>query len=165
MTLILLFTFAFAGKLGDGWRGHPYGDAAWLTVAPGDKCKAHPAKEGGWTCWETIGSQSYDVDYMVMENIYTSVYISCSGYSSCQNLRTTLTAAWGTCSEKEYASGSMPDCSFPDDQGAAAVGVVIGRWKYNQYSETGYAVSIAHEALKKVRDVEAARAKNAAEGL
>ena len=180
MLLATLFiSTAFAGKLGDGWRGHPYGDAAWLAKAPGLHCKAHPEEAVAWTCWEVIGSQSYDVSYMVKENVYTSVLISCTNFTGCDQLFTILQAAWGECQSDTYVSGSLPDCGFGNEQGkdappatingistpALTVGTVFGRWNYNRFSDEGYAIAMSLDLTYEVEERKAAKARSAVEGL
>lgn len=179
-TLLHLFTPpAIAGKLGAGWRGHPYGDAAWLATAPGAHCKRNPEKGVAWTCWETIGSMSYDVSYMVEERLYTGVLLSCTTFSGCEQLLAVVQEAWGSCRPDEYASGALPDCSFGAEPGtdapptlingvsipAAPVGRVYGSWDYNKFSDQGYALAMSLDLMAEVKARKAAKAHNAVEGL
>lgn len=179
---ILLHQFAsptLAGKLGAGWRGHPYGDAAWLATAPGAHCVQKPEEGVAWRCWEAIGSSSYDVSYMVEENLYTGALLSCTTFSGCEQLLTVLQEAWGTCVPGEYTSGVLPDCSFGAELGtngpptlingvsipAIPAGSVYGSWNYNQFSDQGYALAMSIPLMTEVKARKAARAHNAVEGL
>jgi hypothetical protein len=179
-TLLHLFpSSAIAGKLGAGWRGHPYGDAAWLAKAPGAHCKSNPEEGVAWRCWEVIGSSSYDASYMVNENLYTGVLLSCTTFAGCDQLLTVMQEAWGTCVPGEYTSGALPDCSFGAELGTDApptlvneisipgvhVGRVYGNWDYNPFSDQGYALAMSLDLMAEVKARKAAKAHSAVEDL
>lgn len=178
-SLLLSTSAAFAGKLGAGWRGHPYGDAAWLATPPGAHCKPSPEEGVAWRCWEVIGSMSYDVNYMVDERLYTGVLLSCTTFSSCDQLLTVMQEAWGACRPDEYASGPLPDCDFGSELGtnapatlvndtsvpATPAGRVYGSWDYNPFSNQGYALAMSFDLMAEVKARKVTMAHNAVEDL
>jgi hypothetical protein len=158
MTFLLLsLSVAHAGKLADGWRGRPYGPADALSVAPGDACVSSPEAGVRWRCTETIATEQVSVAYMAEEGIYSSVLITCKGFSSCQTVLDTLLAAWGRpFSVEEY--GTLPDRFWKD-------GPVIGAWSYNQFSTEGTAMASHLEYFQAIKAKQAAKARTAADDL
>jgi hypothetical protein len=155
--LTLCFSTAHAGKLADGWRGRPFGPADEPIAAPGDACVSSPEAGVRWRCSETIGTETVTVAYMAQEGIYSSVLITCNGFSSCSSVLDTLTAAWGKpFSVKEY--GTLPDRYWSD-------GLVIGAWSYNQFSHKGTALASHTEWFAAIKAKEAAKARSAADDL
>jgi hypothetical protein len=157
MILLLLVSIANAGKLQDGWRGHPYGDSAWLDKAPFEGCKPHAEDGVRWLCDEIVGGQPVAVAYMVAEGFYTGIVLRCNGYVLCKTVLETLGAAWGRpFSIEEY--GSLPERFWRD-------GTAMGSWDYNQFSEIGTATTFDSVIHERVDAIKAAKAKSAAGDL
>lgn len=151
--MMFLVHVAFAGKLADGWRGHPYGSIAWLAEPPFEGCAKDPGTGVAWNCSEDVGGVTVAVAYMVEEGTYTGVRIQCDGYLNCSTLRTTLIAAWGKpLVAKEY--GQLPDMTWAD-------GNVLCGWQYNQFSEAGSATvfdKVIYDRMKRKKEASAAEA-------
>ena len=152
--LLLLASTANAGKLQDGWRGHPYGDSAWLDKAPSEGCRPNAEAGVRWLCDEIVGGQPVVVAYMVAEGFYTGIVLRCKGYVLCKTVLETLGAAWGRpFSIEEY--GQLPERFWRD-------GTSIGGWDYNQFSDVGTATTFDSVIEERVDSIKAAKAKSAA---
>lgn len=158
--LLALLAFAHAGKLADGWRGHPYGSAAWMEQAPSEGCMPNPEEGVKWRCLEKVGGVEVDVSYLVdleLGGVYTGIFLRCSGYTVCTTVLDTLGAAWGKpFSLEEY--GQLPKRLWSDKS-------VIASWDYNQYSDTGTATVFDKVIYERIKAEKAKKAKAAAEEL
>jgi hypothetical protein len=160
MTILLLslsISTAHAGKLAAGWRGRPFGPSDTIATAPGDSCAPSPEAGVRWRCSELVGGAPVIVSYMVEEDTFASVLISCDGFSACSVVVETLGAAWGRPFSTE-SYGMLPDRFWQD-------GGSIGSWSYNEFSKEGYAVAADTGLLGKVKAAKAARARSAADDL
>lgn len=157
--IFILAHDAHAGKLADGWRGRPWGDATSLATAPfPEGCVANPEPGVAWTCQEDVGGIVYPVAYMVSEGYYTGLVLHCDGFAACASLQSVLVAAWGTCRKDEYASGALPDCRWGDSG-------VFASWDFNRYSDKGTVVAIHVASFRAAEAKEKAKAAGAASGL
>ena len=140
-------------RVSEGFRGRPFGDAAWLTTAPGTNCSSG---EGGiaWLCQDTIGKVPVTIAYMVDEGVYQGVYVQAKGFQAKQDLLATLRAAWG---EGLGESGGF--------EGLWMDGDVYASLKYNRFSdEVAIAIS-AESIIQQVKARKAARVAGAAGDL
>jgi hypothetical protein len=144
---------AQAGKLADGFRGLPFGDASVAATQPLDDCLAGDVEGVLWLCTSTIGSSPVVVAYMGGDGLFTGVYITAQGYEHRAPLLAAMQGAWGAGIE----GGARIDRIWRD-------GTVIGSFKHNRYSgET--AVAIYDTAVSKEQKARAAaRARKAAAG-
>lgn len=159
LLLSLISLPAFAGKLADGWRGHPYGPQAWLQADPGTGiCMADPEPGVRWRCTETMNAFPVSVNYIVTEGIYTGIYAQCEGYSACSAFYDVLVAAWGPITKKAYSAATLSDGTWRD-------GRVMAGWDYNEYSAKGSLMTfdLDIEAQRKARAAD--RAAEAAGGI
>jgi len=162
--LLLLVPFANAGKLSDGWRGHPYGLAGgpgdFLSQAPTENCTPDPESGVRWRCSESIGGAPVEVNYMLateLGGVFTGVVIQCKGYLVCTTVIDTLMAAWGKPFRiDEY--GQIPDRTWAD-------GSVLAGWEYNQFSDSGTANTFDKVIYERIKAVQAAKARAAADAL
>jgi hypothetical protein len=164
--MILTLSLALADKLTDGWRGKPYGDAAVLTEAPGDKCVRRPEAEVEWRCDEKVGDAPVVVTYFVFEGLYVGVGITASGYMDCVILRDALGAAWPNFTPKYEKKSAY---AMTDDGFWNLGGEVSGVWDWNEYKLGGRgecAATVAHGAYyRAARDAKKRRSEKAAEAL
>ena len=124
-----IVTEAQAGKLADGFRGLPFGDAAFLDQPPHDGCATSPDESSKWTCSTTIGKVPVVVNYVVMEGLYVGVQITTEGHTNASELLSTLTQAYGRARRThDWDDSSMGDRMWFD-------GVVVCSWNWNQYSD------------------------------
>lgn len=163
MIILLAITLAVAGKLEDGWRGIPYGPASVLDTAPTDSCRKADDHSVLWACQEQVADVPVTVYYMGSEGWYHGVTLRAVGFSECATLFTTLTAAWDApWTEKEYASGPLPDgwwnLMASNKRTSAA-------WTYNRYSDTCSAFTMNRGISAKIDAKKAERAASAAESL
>ena len=86
--MLALLAFAHAGKLADGWRGRPYGSAAWMEQAPAEGCTPTAAESVfKWRCQEKVGGVNVVVGYKFapeLGGVYTGMMLACSGYRVCR---------------------------------------------------------------------------------
>lgn len=136
-TLILLIATmaiagtAHAGKLADGFRGIPYGDAAALEAPPMSTCGSSLDPAVKWVCTATIGEVPVTVSYAVMEGLYVGVMIKVSGYVHASELLATLQQAYGRgTKDHDWDSDAMADRKWLD-------GTVAAAWSWNQFSDEG----------------------------
>ena len=151
---ILALPSAQAGKLSEGFRGHPFGDASWLATAPGLNCASGAEVSVAWLCQDTIGKVPVSIAYMVDEGVYLGVYVQAKGFQAKQDLLATLKGAWGPGMD-----------GGPGLEGLWKDGDVFASFKYNRYSDD-MALTIASEkANAEVKRRKAERVKSAAGDL
>ena len=155
LSLVLLaLPTAEAGKLAEGFRGRPFGDAAWLATAPMEGCQKAPEPTVAWLCPTTIGKVPVSIAYMVDEGVYLGVYVQAKGFQAKQDLLATLKGAWGPGMD-----------GGPGLEGLWKDGDVFASFKYNRYSDD-MALTIASEkANAEVKRRKAERVKSAAGDL
>ena len=161
MLLSFLLSVAHAGKLANGWRGHPYGLAGgpgdFLSRAPAENCTPDPEPGVRWLCPESVGGAPAEVNYMLapeMGGAFTGIVLRCKGYASCATVLDTLMAAWGKPSRTEEY-GPLPDRTWAD-------GSVLAGWEYNQFSDTGTATAFDKVLYERIKAVKASKAQDAA---
>ena len=145
---------AHAGKLAEGFRGVPWGDAAPLVEPPAEGCARDPEPGIKWRCPITVGGVPVVAAWAVEHSLFNAVVVSVEGFNEADKLFNVLQAAYGKGrKENEYQSGSLPDWRWRD-------GVVTAGWSYNRFSEQGTLV-LLH--LDHVRDVRQRNKDKAAE--
>lgn len=161
---LILITSALAGKLEDGWRGIPYGDASVLTTAPTASCRAAPEPGTLWVCDELVGGVPITVAYIGSDGLYVSVMIRAKGYPDCRVLFDTLTAAWSVPFSKrsDYDHGVLPDGFWNLHRYTTATAAA---WTYNQFSGECLAATLTERLTKQLDEVKARRASDAAAEL
>ncbi len=152
LTLSLILP-AQAGKMAEGFRGVPFGDASVVATEPLDDCLAGDVEGVLWLCTSTIGSSPVAVAYMGGDKLFTGVYITAQGYEHRAPLLAAMQGAWGAGVE----GGPRIDRLWRD-------GTVVGSFKHNRYSgET--AVAIYDTVVSKEQKARAAaRARKAVAG-
>ena len=140
-----------------GWRGVPFGPDSVLATPPGTSCVAAPERGVYWRCVEPIGEYSYSVSYMGEEDLFTGVYVQCTGYLACTHLYTVLTAAWAPTLFTPKYKGATDGNWFRANN--------VGSYSYNQYSQTGSAIISDLTVYSQIEAVKKARASQAAGGL
>ena len=155
LSLVLLaLPTAEAGKLAEGFRGRPFGDAAWLATAPMEGCQKAPEPTVAWLCPTTIGTVPVCAAYLVDEGVFMGVFIQAKGWAEKVELLATLKAAWGP--GKDAA---------PRLEGFWIDGDVLAGMDYNRYSD-GIQVTISSKAAEDlVKRRKAARVAGAAGDL
>lgn len=152
--LLLSLPFAHAGKLAEGFRGVPFGDASPLLTPPLPDCTKSPEDGVLWRCATKLGEFPVTVSYMVELNTFTGVFLLGSGYTNCAGLYDTLKAGWGTGTpQREYDTSALPDWKWRD-------GSAFGTFEYNRFSYTCTALA-AHMGyyaeVKEKKEKEAAK--------
>ena len=168
MLLSILFSLnAFAGKLEDGWRGIPYGDATKLETAPTANCKANTQFAVRWECQEQVGGQTVTVAYMVEYGIYKGVHITCKGFLACDTLFRTVSAAWADSAfvADRAAYGALPNGFFGLGDVAAHRTHVCASWKFNPYTDEGLIDVMNMDLIREVENRKAAEAAKNAQDL
>ena len=152
VSFIMSFTCqAQAGKLADGFRGHPFGDASFLEEPPDDNCMANPETGVRWSCQTTIGDVPVSVAYMVMETLYVGVVITTEGYTNASNLLTTLQQAYGPGRKThDWDTDSMGDRLWADNN-------VFGSWEWNKYSAKAQMTIMARDVYLNAQELQKAR--------
>lgn len=157
--MILFSTWALAGKLALGWRGHTPGDATdILANKPDASCTKDPEEGVAWRCAEPIGSATVLVHYMVdaPTHLFMGVFILCDNYTNCTALRDALDSAWG---KGDVQPGrTMPDTTWTE-------GTALAAWAYNTFSDTGKLSVIDMRLHAQVKAAQKEAAKKAAESL
>lgn len=159
LTLVLILfvpSVSHAGKLADGFRGHPYGDPSWLDdEAPGDSCVKEPEESVPWKCSDKIGETPVDISYVVMEGLYVGVLITTDGFTNATNLLATLKAAYGNgIKVNDWDDSSLADLMWKDRE-------VYASFKYNQFSGR---TEVYISAMSVYNEAEALRKARAAQG-
>lgn len=151
LAVLVLAGQAHAGKLADGFRGHPFGDAAFLEEPPDDNCMSNPETGVRWTCQTSIGDVPVSVSYMVLEGLYIGVLITTEGYTHASNLLTTLQQAYGPGRKKhDWDTDSMGDRLWMD-------GNVFGVWEWNKYSGEGKITLMANDVYLRSQELQKSR--------
>jgi hypothetical protein len=157
--LLLASIPAQAGKLAEGFRGIPFGDAAPLATAPMDGCSPKPEPSVEWNCSTTIGDVPVTVAYMVQEGLFTGVFIITEDFGNADTLFKTLQAAWGKGRKtNDWQDGSLPDWSWSD-------GGVYGSFRYNEYSNKASVIAFDARLSAKADAIKAEKAKSGAGDL
>lgn len=126
---LVLTGSAAAGKLAEGFRGIPYGDATSLADAPSETCVADPEPDVRWGCDDKIGDVPVTISYMVSGDLFIGVAISTTSYAHADALFKTLQVAWGRGrKQRDYDTSALPDWAWADR-------TALGSFKYNQYSD------------------------------
>jgi len=157
MTLIAfalsLILPAQAGKLADGFRGLPFGDASVVADKPLDDCQPGGLDGLLWVCTSTIGSTPVSVSYMGSDGLFSGVYITAEGSQHRAPLLAVLQGAWGD----GLDGGHRIDRLWRD-------GSVLATYKHNKYSGQTTVVLFDQKVSEKQKKMAAARAQEAAQG-
>lgn len=161
MLFMLTLISAHAGKLADGFRGVPFGPAAVLTGAPGQRCATTSDPEVRWECVYTLGEVEVKATYIVYDDLFYGVSVTpvTQTFGNALALRNVLEAAYGMCVPKVKGDTSvLPDCTWRD-------GTAVALWEYNRYSDRSSLVLFDMVVHQQVEARQAAKAAEAARGL
>lgn len=161
---LILITSALAGKLEDGWRGIPYGDASVLTTAPTASCRAAPEPGTLWVCDELVGGAPVSVTYIGSDGLYVGVMIRAKGYTDCKVLFDTVTAAWSVpfTKQSEYDRSVLPDGFWNLSRYRTTTAAA---WEYNQFTGACHASTLNAKLTEVIDAAKARRASDAAAEL
>lgn len=154
LLLPFLLSPASAGKLAEGFRGVPFGDATPLAAPPLPGCVKNPEAGVLWRCASQLGEFPVTVYYMVGLNTFMGISIHGSGYSVCEGIRDTLKAGWGVGAPADkYDTGPLPEWRWHDD-------FVLGSFDYNRFSSTCTAMTMHmgyYREMKEKKEKEAVK--------
>jgi hypothetical protein len=155
MIVLMMMATAYGGKLAEGYRGLAWG-AHETVEQPDGECMKEAQEGTAWICQQTIGDVPVTVGYGYEHKTLYSVLIMAEGYTACDTLMDTFTAAWGrSIPQKEYAKGKLDDRIWMDGRTSAV-------WSWNRYSEKCQVVALH---LPSYDAVKAAQASKAASGV
>lgn len=158
MILLMMMAMAHAGKLADGYRGLAWGPHETLEQ-PDGQCQADPEPGAAFLCQQNIGEVPVNVGYGYNEGLLYSVLIMANGFTDCDKLMDTFTAAWGRSTpQKTYAKGKLDDRIWVDGRTSAV-------WSWNRYSEKCQVVALHMPSYDAVKAAQASKAQEAVNDL
>ena len=151
---------AHAGKLAEGFRGLPYGDASVLDTAPMENCRPDTELAVRWFCPTQIGEAEVTVAYMVKEGLYFgNVIATPKSYKDAHALHTILIEAYGKGAKThEWDHGALADRTWRD-------GTVYAGWSYNQYTHIGQVILFDLDKQTEVKKRQAEKAQKSVDDL
>ena len=157
--IALLAPLALAGKLAEGFRGIPFGDAAVISAAPIAGCTTTEDPTVPWVCETDIGSVRATVGFIAHGGTFYGYSIVVDGAEPGAEFLRVAAAAYGEGKPiNSYDSGHMSDRTWMD-------GDVRAIWKYNQFSKKGTFSCYSVQYLAKAENEKKAAAETAVNDL
>lgn len=165
MITTLFVAAAYAGKLADGFRALPWGDASVIENPPTPQgCIPGGTPPDGtgprWVCQVEINGVAVSVSYMLESGYFTGVHITVPpNFPAADAVHQALIAAYGTCVPRYQGDRSpLPECTWSDGTARAV-------WKYNEFNQATSVMIFDLGVYAKAEAVQKAKAEQAASGL
>lgn len=129
--MMLIWSIAFAGKMDQGFRGMPWGDATVLDALNSSKCARNPHEDVTLRCSDLIGDIPVIIDYGSLENVFYAVMVTCTGKNNCMKFYATLAEAYTPCTTQYNPIAAEHQCMWNNEKHT------FGSWIYYEHNQIG----------------------------